>query len=168
MDTLHTVQHYMTQNVITVHKDLNIYKAIDKLLHYHISGTPVIDDSGNMVGILTEKDCLRIMANGSFHEMPGGPASRYMSKDVKTVSLETDIFVVADLFLKNTLHLKRREALGKISKIAFKNGISFYNSGDTDYTDLLGFAGEFKPDIASICINGGFNNLDNMDDYHPR
>ena len=47
--------------------------------------------------------------------------------------------------------------------IRFDNGISFYNSGDTDYTELLGFAGEFKPDIASICINGGFNNLDNMD-----
>ena len=47
--------------------------------------------------------------------------------------------------------------------IAFNNGISFYNSGDTDYTELLGFAGKFKPDVASICINGGFNNLDNMD-----
>ena len=47
--------------------------------------------------------------------------------------------------------------------IIFNNGISFYNSGDTDYTELLGYASQFKPDIASICINGGFNNLDNMD-----
>jgi len=120
MDTLHTVQHYMTQNVVTVHKDLNIYKAIDKLLHHRISGTPVIDNSGNMVGILTEKDCLRIMANGSFHEMPGGPASRYMTEDVKTVTPETDIFVVADLFLKN--HFRRvpvidgKKLVGQISR----------------------------------------------------
>ena len=63
MDTLHTVKRYMTQNVVTVHKDLNIYKAIDKLLHYHISGTPVIDDLGNMVGILTEKDIVNIKEN---------------------------------------------------------------------------------------------------------
>ena len=120
MDTLHTVRRYMTQNVVTVHKDLNIYKAIDKLLHHHISGTPVIDDSGDMVGILTEKDCLRIMANGSFHEMPSGPASRYMSEDVKTVALGTDIFVVADLFLKN--HFRRvpvlngKKLVGQISR----------------------------------------------------
>ena len=120
MDTLHTVQRYMTQNVVTVHKDLNIYKAIDKLLHNHISGTPVIDDLGNMVGILTEKDCLRIMANGSFHEMPSGPASRYMSEDVKTVELGTDIFVVADLLLKN--HFRRvpvlngKKLVGQISR----------------------------------------------------
>ena len=120
MDTLHTVRRYMTQNVVTVHKDLNIYKAIDKLLHNHISGTPVLDDSGNMVGILTEKDCLRIMANGSFHEMPSGPASRYMSEDVKTVALETDIFVVADLFLKNHFRrvpvLNSKKLVGQISR----------------------------------------------------
>jgi len=120
MDTLHTVQYYMTQDVVTVHKDLNIYKAIDKLLHHRISGTPVIDDFGNMVGILTEKDCLRIMANGSFHEMPGGLASRYMTEDVKTVTPETDIFVVADLFLKN--HFRRvpvlngKKIAGQISR----------------------------------------------------
>lgn len=47
--------------------------------------------------------------------------------------------------------------------INFFNGITFYNSGDTDYTELLGFAGKFLPDVATICINGGFNNLDNMD-----
>ena len=107
-------------NVVTVHKDLNIYKAIDKLLHHHISGTPVIDDSGKMVGILTEKDCLRIMANGSFHGMPGGLVSRYMTEDVKTVALGTDIFVVADLFLKN--HFRRipvlngKKLVGQISR----------------------------------------------------
>jgi len=120
MDTLHTVQHYMTQKVVTVHKDLNIYKAIDKLLHHRISGTPVINDSGDMVGILTEKDCLRIMANGSFYEMPGGPASRYMTEEVKTVTPNTDIFVVADLFLKN--HFRRvpvlngKKIVGQISR----------------------------------------------------
>ena len=35
MDTLHTVRCYMTQNVVMVHKDLNIYEAIDKLLHHY-------------------------------------------------------------------------------------------------------------------------------------
>ncbi len=119
MDTLHTVKHYMTKDVVTVDKELNIYKAIDKLLHHRISGTPVVDN-GEMVGILTEKDCLRIMANGSFHEMPGGPVSRYMTSDVKVVHPDTDIFVVADLFFKN--HFRRipvtegKKLVGQISR----------------------------------------------------
>lgn len=47
--------------------------------------------------------------------------------------------------------------------IKFKNDITFYNSGDTNYTNLLGYAGKFNPDIATICINGGYNNLDVME-----
>jgi L-ascorbate 6-phosphate lactonase len=46
--------------------------------------------------------------------------------------------------------------------IKFSNDTTFYNSGDTDYSELLGYAGKFNPDIATICINGGFNNLDTM------
>jgi len=47
--------------------------------------------------------------------------------------------------------------------IKFNNDITFYNSGDTNYTNLLGYAGKFNPDIATICINGGYNNLDVME-----
>ena len=47
--------------------------------------------------------------------------------------------------------------------IKFKNDITFYNSGDTNYTNLLGYAGKFNPDIATLCINGGYNNLDVME-----
>ena len=47
--------------------------------------------------------------------------------------------------------------------IKFKDDLTFYNTGDTNYTELLGYAGKFKPDIATICINGGFNNLDTME-----
>ena len=47
--------------------------------------------------------------------------------------------------------------------IKFKNNITFYNSGDTNYTNLLGYAGKFNPDIATLCINGGYNNLDVME-----
>ena len=47
--------------------------------------------------------------------------------------------------------------------IRFSNSVTFYNSGDTDYTELLECAQKFNPDVATICINGGFNNLDTID-----
>jgi CBS domain-containing protein len=120
MDTQYTVQNFMTTVLVTVHQDLNIYQAIDRLLKHHISGTPVLDDNKNMVGILTEKDCLRIMANGSFYDMPSGPVSRYMTARVHSVKPEMDIFVVADLFLKH--HFRRvpvldgKKLVGQISR----------------------------------------------------
>ena len=98
-------RNYMSTKLITVNQHDDVYAAISKLLKHKISGTPVVDDSGNLKGILSEKDCLRINANGSFYEMPGGDVSRYMTNDVMTVHPETDIFVIADLFLKH--HFRR-------------------------------------------------------------
>lgn len=46
--------------------------------------------------------------------------------------------------------------------VQFTNGITFYNSGDTGYCGLLNTLLPQGVDICSICINGGFNNLDAM------
>jgi L-ascorbate 6-phosphate lactonase len=44
--------------------------------------------------------------------------------------------------------------------IRFANGITFYNTGDTGYCELLETLIPKKVDICAICINGGFHNLD--------
>jgi L-ascorbate 6-phosphate lactonase len=46
--------------------------------------------------------------------------------------------------------------------IRFPNGISFYNTGDTGYCELLDTLLPHRVDVCAICINGGFNNLDAM------
>jgi L-ascorbate metabolism protein UlaG (beta-lactamase superfamily) len=44
--------------------------------------------------------------------------------------------------------------------IRFANGISFYNTGDTGYCELLESLLPRGVDLCAICINGGFQNLD--------
>jgi len=48
----------MTKKLITFTPDTQVLKAIDKLISYRISGAPVLDDNGNMIGMLSEIDCL--------------------------------------------------------------------------------------------------------------
>jgi L-ascorbate 6-phosphate lactonase len=43
--------------------------------------------------------------------------------------------------------------------IRFANGITFYDTGDTGYCELLPSLLPRNPDICAICINGGYNNL---------
>ena len=43
--------------------------------------------------------------------------------------------------------------------VRFANGIRFYNSGDTAYTEKLAALLPHDVDICAICINGGFHNL---------
>ena len=63
----------MTEEVISVKKDAPIFEAVELLAKNEITGVPVVEDDMTLVGILTEKDVLRLF---------------YASKDVenKTVS----------------------------------------------------------------------------------
>ena len=86
------VKDYMTTQLIKINENQPVYEAINTLLSNKISGAPIIDDDGKLVGVLSEKDCLRIFANGSFHALPASNVSDYMSKIVTTVQPETDVF----------------------------------------------------------------------------
>lgn len=49
----------MTRNVVTVTADVSILEAANTMLEKHISGLPVIDVSGNLVGIISQGDFIR-------------------------------------------------------------------------------------------------------------
>jgi len=51
--------HIMTKDVITVTPDTKIEDAANLMLRDHISGLPVVDDQGQLVGIVSESDFLR-------------------------------------------------------------------------------------------------------------
>ena len=99
---------------------MDVYFAIGLLLKNNISGAPVIDNNNNLCGILSEKDCLRVFANGSFYDMPGGSVSQFMTKVVQTVEPASDLFSVADKFLKHNFRrmpvLKGKKLVGQISR----------------------------------------------------
>ena len=79
METKPIVKNYMTTQLITLSQDMDVYFAIGLLLKNRISGAPVTDNNHHLVGILSEKDCLRIFANGSFYDMPGGLVNTIIS-----------------------------------------------------------------------------------------
>ena len=54
----------MVSPVITISQSLSIYKAIDILIENEISGAPVLDDSGKLIGMISEKDCLKVLSKG--------------------------------------------------------------------------------------------------------
>ena len=49
----------MTRKVITVKADTSIREAADLMLQHHISGLPVLDESGKLLGIVSEGDFMR-------------------------------------------------------------------------------------------------------------
>ena len=96
---------YMTSSVATLTPDMNLLDAVHMLLERRISGAPVLDDHGNLVGILTEKDCLRAALHASYYGDLGGLVSDHMQRQVATVADDTPIFEVTRLFIDG--HFRR-------------------------------------------------------------
>lgn len=95
------VGDFMTTDLITVTPDMDIHRAIKILLERQISGVPVIGESGELVGILSVKDCLKIAFSASYHQEWAGPVSEFMSAEVQTIESDTDIVEAAEIFLRN-------------------------------------------------------------------
>jgi len=106
----------MTHDVISVTPETTVLQAARLMLQRRISGLPVVDASGNLVGILSEGDFLRRKETGTerrhsrlleFIIGPGKIASEYvhshgrkvsevMTRDVRTVDVEADLGQVVE------------------------------------------------------------------------
>lgn len=95
------VRDYMTRHLVTFKEDTDLFTAIHRLLEHHISGAPVVDGKGDLVGLLSEGDCLRGILSGAYYEAIGGTVGNYMTRSVETVSPETDIIEVSQRFLQS-------------------------------------------------------------------
>ena len=99
-----SIAEYMTTNVITFNPNQSIYEVIDIMLQKAISGAPVMNDNNELVGILSEKDCLRIIVDKAYNNMPVNQmkVKDLMSPNVETVTLNNDIVDMANKFLSST------------------------------------------------------------------
>jgi CBS domain-containing protein len=94
------VRDYMTRHLVTFRSDTDLFTAINRLLEHRISGAPVVDSQGHLIGLLSEGDCLRGILSGAYYEAVGGTVSTYMTTEVETVSPEADIIEVSERFLR--------------------------------------------------------------------
>lgn len=94
-----SVKDYMTANLVTFPPDMDVLVAIQELLEHRISGAPVVDSHGNMVGMLSEKDCLKVALNAAYNEYMGGQISEFMSNTVVTVDADSNVLDVAKRFV---------------------------------------------------------------------
>ena len=95
-----TVAAYMTKATITFLPSDEVTRAVSTLLRQKISGAPVMDENGTLVGILTAKDCFRAVLHASYHQEPGGNVAEYMTSPVSTMDADTNIVAAAERFLK--------------------------------------------------------------------
>jgi len=93
------VKDYMARTLVTFKPDTPVLDAVHVLVKNRIAGAPVVDDEGNLVGMLSELDCMKVALQAGYHGEYGGPVRDYMSKGVQTVNAEMSIVDLAEVFI---------------------------------------------------------------------
>ncbi|MDH4125283.1 MAG: CBS domain-containing protein [Gammaproteobacteria bacterium] len=114
------VKDYMSGKLVTFTPEMDVLDAIHELIQHRIAGAPVVDDHGNLVGMLSEFDCMKVVLAAAYHHEPGGPVSDLMVSDVKTVDAGMSVIDLAELFMESGLRrypvMKDNRLVGQISR----------------------------------------------------
>jgi CBS domain-containing protein len=97
-----TIADYMSTDLVSFDPGDDIIAAVRVLLSRDVSGAPVVDQSGRMVGILSQKDCFAITYNAAYHQDWGGQVQQYMSRDVEYLEVSCSVVDAADRFLHSS------------------------------------------------------------------
>lgn len=96
-----TVRDYMAHRLITVAPEHDVLAAMHTLLEGRVSGAPVVDARGNLVGVLTQRDCLDVAVQALYHGEPAGRVEDYMSRDVATLAADTSLMEAIEAFRRS-------------------------------------------------------------------
>ena len=94
------VRDFMTTNPVCISPGTEIMRAIHLLVAEDISGLPVTDAQGRLVGILTERDCIAVALQAGYFDELGGCVEQYMTTPVETVEPDSSLMDLAELFAR--------------------------------------------------------------------
>lgn len=97
------VRDHMDTEVHCVAPGTPILDAVDFLLEHHVTGAPVVDPQGRLVGMLSERDCLKLLAKGADEDLRNRTVSEFMISEVVSVPPDMDMYWVAGIFLGSTV-----------------------------------------------------------------
>jgi CBS domain-containing protein len=116
-----TVREHMTANPVVFSPDMDVFAAIRELLSHKITGAPVMDGKGKLVGLFSELDCMKVTLSAAYHEDMPGKIAEYMTRDFTAVDGETSIVEVAEQFTRSTQRhfpvLEEGHLIGVISRV---------------------------------------------------
>ena len=116
------VADYMATKLITFKPDQNMHEVIETLLKNRISGAPIVNDKNELIGVVSEGDCLKQISESQYHNMPlsEGNVGKHMAKDVITIDGNMSIFDAATKFLNTRIRrfpvLDNGKLVGQISQ----------------------------------------------------
>ncbi|UAB85447.1 CBS domain-containing protein [Zunongwangia sp. SCSIO 43204] len=97
------VEDYMTSSLITFKKEQSVAEVMEAMIKNKISGAPVVNDFGELEGVISDGDCMKQISESRYFNMPIGDMKieNYMDDTVAVIDKNLNIFDCAQLFYKH-------------------------------------------------------------------
>lgn len=125
-----TARDLMATNLLVFAPEQTILSAMQALLKRGVSGGPVADEGGKLVGVLSEVDCLRMLATDEFYleeQEEGGLVEHYMTKGGRTIPPDLGIYAISHYFLTTPIRrlpvIDAGRLIGQVSRRDVLRGV---------------------------------------------
>jgi CBS domain-containing protein len=110
----------MVTKLITLRPDMKLLDAAKLLIKNSISGAPVVDQQGQLIGVFSEKDVMSALIDAVYSEAPSAEVSSYMSRDLHTITEDVDLLSIAQVFMREGFRrlpvVRDQQLVGQISR----------------------------------------------------
>ena len=96
------VSNYMATDLITFRKDQSLYSVMDELIKHDISGGCVINEKNELLGIISEGDCMKHISDSQYYNMPidDNTVEQRMTCNVETIDGNMNVLDAAKKFIE--------------------------------------------------------------------
>lgn len=97
------VSDYMTRKLITFRPDQPVLEVMNTLIKHKISGGPVVNEKNELVGIISEGDCMKQISESRYYNQPMDniTVEKHMAHDVETIDGNLNVFDAAQKFISS-------------------------------------------------------------------
>lgn len=99
MDKPVLAKDIMITKLITLTPDMDVLEAIGMLLKHRISGAPVVDPEGRVLGVFSERCCMDVLIKASYEQLPSSQIFPFVDTEARSITEETDLLTIAQIFL---------------------------------------------------------------------
>ena len=116
------VEDIMSRNLIVFKPEETIHEVMKKFIKYRISGGPVVNEKGDLIGVISEADCMKEVSESRYFNMPilDKSVSNFMTTNVDTIDASKTIFEAASKFFKTSRRrfpvMEKNKLVGQISR----------------------------------------------------
>jgi len=116
------VQNVMSKKVITISSGSTLKEAAQILVKHKISGAPIVDKEGNLIGIISEKDLFKALFPG-LHELLADIKLWLYHQEIEDRTKDNEKIIVNEIMTKEVLTIEPDTPVMRAGSLMLTRGI---------------------------------------------